>query len=217
MFSFRSLVPIIVGAALVLPVLGPAGSTSASAAADKTYRIDVDGDGRKDKVGLYFEDSTILVKVITAKHKSSSLRTLPGEFNQHLYKAAKLDGVKGRELIFITDEEYITSYDVFTWRKGKLVRAKVPPLRNRNDSLAGWTPGDGEVSGFRFFSSKGKRYVDATYLWFNEEAAMEGEPGWEGATYRSVWASGKWHLKKTIQRRQLTQARAEAYSGFHGI
>lgn len=205
------------GLSLVLPLgtvmAGPAQAlTMPAVSADKTFKVDVDGEGHKDKFSLYYDDSTMLVKVTTAKKKKSSFRTDGGEYNQHYHKAGSLDGAKGKELIFITDEEVVVTYEVVTWRKNRLTKAKPPMVRNRNDEVTGWTPGEEDLSGFRFFTSKGKRYVDATYLWLNEE-----DEAWEGATYRSVWSSSAWHLKHTTDLRYLTDARAEAYAGFHGI
>lgn len=205
------------GVSLLLPLMPlPAGAAQAlplpAVSVDKTLKVDVDGDGRRDKIALYYDDTTMLVRVTTARKKKASFRTDAGEFNQHFYKAAKLDGVKGKELIFITDEEYTVTYEVVTWRKGHLTKAKPPMLRNRNGQVAGWTPSDDEISGFRFFTSKGKRYVDATYLWLYEEDEV-----WAGATYRSVWRSGAWHLKRTTDLHDLTEAKARSYTGFHGV
>lgn len=205
------------GTLLLVPVscLGTAPARAVAPAAltlDRVVRVDVDGDHRKDKVAFYIDEYSYVVKVTTAKKRRSSVKLAPGELMHGFYKAASLDGVKGKEIIAITDEEAVKTYEVLTWRHGRLVKAKAPMLHDRDGKRVGWTPAIGDFSGYRFFSSKGKRYVDATYLWFYEE-----EESWQGHTYRSVWKSGAWRLKHTSYRSELTEAQASALAGFHGI
>ena len=66
----------------------PQALTLPMISADKTFTVDVDGDGRKDRIALYYEDTTMLVKVTTARKKKSSFRTDAGEFNQPAGRAA---------------------------------------------------------------------------------------------------------------------------------
>ncbi len=202
---------VLVAACIAAVVAAPLAPTTAQAASpNRTVKVDVDGDHHKDTVKLYEDDTSTLVKVTTAKKKHASKRTRGGELGNGYYAAAKVDGTKGYELIFVIDQEMSTQYQVLTWRKNKLVNDPAPYILNADGKKVSWSPGDEDLSGFRFFTSKGKRYVDATYLWF-------GEDTYEGVTYRSVWKSGAWSHKSDKSIYSLTEDEAAAYSGFHGL
>lgn len=187
-------VAIALGAALTSTAWLPATPAQAHAAqvrpADagpvQIMRVDVDGDRRKDTVTVtQYRGEGYRVRVTTRKKRSSSAVVATESPGAPLYAAAKLDGAKGSELIVTTYDELATGAVVLTWRKNRLVREKAPAMVAVDvtaDTGWHWGAGDDSVSGYRFFTRKSRRYVDA----------FSFEPSSPIIRTRSLWRSGAW-------------------------
>jgi hypothetical protein len=161
---------------------------------------DVDGDGTRDSVTLtYLGANQFTLTTTTTKGKSSSVSftsVVDPTFAtpaSSWYGASAIDGRKGSELIvnrFTTataeSGENVT-LGVYTWRSGKLVAEKAPASwwgrtwkGNANQATTG--------RGYRFFTSHGHRYVDATRMYTLHHRT---DP-WYGTFTRSVWRHGTW-------------------------
>lgn len=166
----------------------------------KHVSTDVDGDGSRDSVSLiYLGANQFTLTATTTKGKSSSVSFTSvvnptfAPASSSWYGASAIDGRKGSELIvnrFTTataeSGENVT-LGVYTWRSGKLVAEKAPASwwgrtwkGNANQATTG--------RGYRFFTSHGHRYVDATRMYTLNHRT---DP-WYGTFTRSVWRHGTW-------------------------
>jgi hypothetical protein len=212
---------ITVAAALALSLAGtpslatalPTGPTPQAAKLMQTKHADVDGDGRRDTVRIYDTGAkgslTIWkVKVTTASGEVSSVQFPIATYvtNKPWYAWAKLDGGKGADLLFETYTEFdALGLEVLTWRGGKLRREAAPvgpsnPTPKAGEWLA-WSDSY-SPSGYRFYTAKGKRYVNA---W---EARCD-TPGELASlctvkTVKSVWRSGAWRKVAVLPTEQIT-------------
>lgn len=185
-------------------------------AAAKTVKVDVDGDGRKDTVKVtQLSNTRYKVAVTTAKGRKAS-RTITSTINQDwglqpYWGAAKLDKVKGYELLLATGGGDGYTSNVLTWRSNKLVRQAAP--KRRSSTYAWYSLGipDWGRSGYRFYSKNGKRYVEQYTLF------KMGTPRWEGRIVTSRWKAGAW--KQTASKKvSLTAAKVKKYpGGFTGL
>ena len=171
--------------------------------------MDVDGDGLVDTVELFKMPATrYLIQVTTATRISGVFfnSTYPGDWGEPdpWFGAAKLDKAKGYELMVYRWGGDGVGFTVYTWRSGRLVAEKAPaaPL------VSGWYLGG---QGYRFFDSKGKRYVDVSALAGNTAGTI-----WTGKVVRSVWKSDHW-AKLSTRKVKLSTAKANAYIGFNGV
>lgn len=219
MTRLRTLPALTMALALAGAGLAPAPTAVAALpglAADRTVKVDVDGDGRKDTVKITkVKEDRYKVTVTTAKKRKSSLTltsTIETDWGIEPYwGAAKLDKVKGYELLLATGggDGYTTA--VLTWRKNKLVRQAAP--KDRSAKYAWYSLGmlDWGRSGYRFYSKSGKRYVEQYTLF------KMGTPRWEGRLVTSVWKSAGW-TKTTSKKVKLTDKQAKKYTGgFQGV
>lgn len=213
---------ITVALALTGAWLTPASTAAAAVPAvpalvpDRTVKVDVDGDGRKDTVKITTAASErYKVAVTTAKGRQASITitsTIENDWGIEPYwGAAKLDKVKGHELLLATGGSDGYTTVVLTWRKNKLVRQAAP--KARSSKYAWYSLGylDWGRSGYRFYNKKGKRYVQQYTLFLMETKR------WEGTIVTSRWKSGAW--KKTASKKvKLTKTQVKKYpSGFSGV
>lgn len=212
------------GLALTGTLLAPATATAApatpefapTAAKPVKVKVDVDGDGRKDTVKVTrLSTNRYKVAVTTAKGRKKSIKitsTIETDWGMDPYwGAAKLDKVKGHELLLATGagDGYTTT--VLTWRKGKLVKEAAPKARSAK--YAWYSLGtDWGRHGYRFYSKNGKRYVEQFSLF------KQGTPRWEGTLVTSKWTAKGWKKIKTKQV-SLTTTKAKKYTtgGFIGV
>jgi hypothetical protein len=173
----------------------------------KSVRVDVDGDGTSDRVQLLSAGGDqFQLKVTTKKASATAAFTSVLSATDNPASvwtgAAKLDGVKGNELLVQTTKpDTIGDFAVFTWRKGALVAEAAPAARSR----AGWWSSD--LHGFRFFTSHHRAFVDAANL------ASASKNGAHGATIvRSVWRNGRW-VKVSTRSVKLSASRIGQYTG----
>lgn len=220
MTRFRALPAFAASLALVLGVglsATPAAATPLPAkAAARTVKVDVDGDGRKDTVKITkVKKHRYKVAVTTAKGRKGSLdltSTIETDWGIKPYwGAAKLDKVKGHELLVATggSDGYTTA--VLTWRNKKLVRQAAPLARSSTYAWYSLATLDWGRCGYRFYDKSGKRYVEQYTLF------KMGTPRWEGTVVTSVWKSAGW-TKTSSKRVKLTSKQVKKYpGGFHGV
>ena len=174
--------------------------------------VDIDGDGRPDELSVYlYEDGGANVTVTTAKSRMASLDVSVNTENP-LYGTAKIDGEKGAEILINTNEYEML---VLRWKSGALV---AEPLAHASPYVSGkvvtrrlWAYGGDTTSTwltYRFFTSRGVRYVDAASLSCGD---CERTGIFEKVTVvRSRWQAHRWQKVKVTVRRHLTRKQAEA-------
>ncbi|MBA3022197.1 hypothetical protein [Propionicimonas sp.] len=150
----------------------------------KTVRVDVDGDGKSDDVRVSdLGGDRFQVTATTAKATSSITFELGYAARAQWYGAAKLDGVKGKELI-LSAEGANPRYRIFTWRKGALVAESFPPGL-KND--VGWS-----YWGYRFFTVGKRSYAEYMSLGKVRKNGID-----DVKITRSAWRNGKWVKRYT--------------------
>jgi len=197
-----------IAVASFIPVPAAAADTSARAAAPadattpavvKHVTTDVDGDGTRDSVTLtYLGADQFTLGVTTTRGRTSTVSfgsafeaIYPYTPNVAWYGASAIDGRKGSELIVRVPTTKSTvpggPLAVYTWRSGTLVKETAPP----SPWGRAWnvdTGNDLRAAGYRFFTSHGHRYVDATRM----TSTGKGSAPWKGIITRSVWRHGTW-------------------------
>ena len=129
---------------------------------------------------------------------------------------AKLDPVKGYEIkvpLWVADDPYGGSgwaieWAALTWRNNQLVQEPAPVDTGTQDSW--WRQSvnyNGTVSkvGYRFYTSKGKHYVER----FDLERYANNK--WHGFIVTSKWKSGKWTKVKANWNVKLSDKGAAKY------
>lgn len=202
-------------AAIAAPTVPTLLPTATKPKVVATAKVDVDGDGRKDTVKVTkLSSKKYKVAVTTATKKKSSITitsTIKRDWGEEPYwGAAKLDKVKGHELLLFTGGGDGVSVAVLTWRKGELVKQAAPKARSAKYA---WYSlgGDWGRHGYRFYTKDGKRYVEQFGLF------KMGTPRWEGTIVTSKWTASGWKQtkKKNVS---LTEAQAKKYpGGFVGV
>lgn len=205
-----------VAGALLVP------STQAAAArplalpalATRTVHVDVDGDGLVDEVTVEQNaPHSYVVNVVTAAGQDDVVQfasTIEDDWGiEPWYGAARLDHVKGYELLLLTSGGDGVMFRVLTWRAGGLVFERAPKTLMKGSydwylADLGWAR-----FGYRFTTSNGHRYVRDFELYPSGKY-------WKGAVVKSVWRSGAWH-KMSSTKVSLTKSQAKRYSGISGV
>lgn len=205
----------------------PAGTPSATAAAKSRLvaAVDIDGDGRKDRVGLrrisVGDPSRYSLTVRTARGVSSTVKFSsdwswvddPGP----AIGVGIIDGVRGAELAvpLWTSGGDSLPHSVLTWRRGRLVNLRAPlpapgsPITGDSGSW-GVLAVEWGVYGYSFGHSKGVRTATVASL-TREDSGL-----WKGRTARSVWTTKGWKMVAT-RRVTLTEKVAFSLAGMRGI
>jgi hypothetical protein len=185
--------------AVPVPTRGVAPADVTTPTVVKHVSTDVDGDGTRDSVTLISLGSNqFTLTATTTKGRSASVsfasvvdRWAPAA--DTWYGASAIDGRKGSELIvnrFTTStaesRENVT-LGVYTWRSGKLVAEKAP-ASPWGRTWKGNSSQATNAAGYRFFTSHGHRYVDATGMFTRNHRTNP----WYGTFTRSVWRHGTW-------------------------
>lgn len=174
------------------PTTAPTPITTQATTLVKTKRVDVDGDGRKDKVRLYrITASTWRVTVTTAKGKRASktfTSTIASDWglSSPWTNPIRMDGRAGTELPFMVAGGDGVVFRVLTWRKGRLVNE--PKLGGQSWYVGGPLP---EYQSYRFYTVKKVRYAEVAWL----------TPSGNGTTCsadvnRYAWTSTKWTFRR---------------------
>ena len=207
-------------ASLVAPTAAlPAEAAAPTCAGRVVARTDVDGDARRDTVALQqvgfdeFEPQfRLCVKTATgkvSKINDTAFTSLSGY--APYYGAASLDGAPGNEIVLRAGiGAHSQLFHVYSWKGGRLVRQNSPDLRQPEwyTDLA-----VSVVEGYRFSTSRGTRYVVATY--------GERNPG--AATFKArqttfQWKKGGWvrTSARTATFRNDSKT-VRALYGWHGV
>ncbi|MFT4219268.1 MAG: hypothetical protein QM611_01950 [Microbacterium sp.] len=214
--------------ALVGALLSPAATAApvAHAAAltavptTVTAKVDVDGDGRKDRVKVAKTGSSkYKVTVKTAKGRTASktiTSTAAANWGMHpFWGSARLDKRKGSELLLATGGGDGLSSVVLTWRNNKLVRQAAPRHRSYSAAYkyrwytAGMTWAN---AGYRFYTKNGKRYVQN--YWIEQ---VTGSTKWRADIVTSKWTKKGW-TRVSSKKVRLTATQAKKYpGGFTGV
>lgn len=193
----------------------PAAAAAIKPPAVRSVKVDVDGDGHKDAVKIEkVAKDRYKVSVTTAKGRKASrtiTSTIETDFGEEPYwGAAKLDPVKGYELLLATGGGDGVSVTVLTWRNNKLLRQAAP--QDRWGTYSWYVLGYRElgVAGYKFRTSKGKRYVEQYLL-------MSNGSRWEGRIVTSRWTSSGW-TKIKAKNVKLNAKQLKKYpGGFTGV
>lgn len=211
-------------AAVLASLVAPAAALPAEAAAPTcagrvVARTDVDGDARRDTVALQqvgfdeFEPRfRLCVKTATGK-VSTITDTAFTSLNGHApyYGAAGLDGAPGNEIVLRAGiGAHSQLFHVYSWKGGRLVRQNSPD-RRQPEWYIDWAAS--VIQGYRFYTSRGTRYVVATY----------GEKSPTAPTFRARqttfrWSKGGWAraTTRTVTFREDSKT-AEGVFGWHGV
>lgn len=189
----------IVTAAAITASMAVAGATTAGAAAPSAAtrcgtgcsvvsRADVDGDGRADTTTVTRQKSGYTLRTTTAAGRSASTQVKAKWQTEAtpFVGAARMDGVKGAELVIRTGSGAHTQYsNVYSWRRGALVAQKDP------SGSTSWVT-DGAMSssiGYTVRTVKGVKQMTSISL---------GRDSWEkNATFSGTrivarWQNGRW-------------------------
>lgn len=180
----------------------------------RVVSVDVDGDGALDEVVVEQNGAdTFVVNVVTAAGADDVVQftsTIDDDWGiEPWYGAARLDRVKGHELLLLTWGGDGVAFRVLTWRHGGLVWQKAP--KSRIGTAYEWYLADLGWAryGYRFTTKDGKRYVR------DFELVASGTK-WKGTIVKSVWKNGAW-TKLYSKRVTLTTKQAKAYNGLSGV
>ena len=158
----------------------------------KTKRVDVDGDGRKDKVRLYRVTASrwrVTVTTATGKRASKTFTsTIASDWGlaSPWTNPIRMDGRAGVELPLMVAGGDGVVFRVLTWRKGRLVNE--PKLGGQSWYVGGPLP---EYQSYRFYTVKKVRYAEVAWL----------TPSGNGTTCsadvnRYAWTSTAWTFRK---------------------
>ncbi|WP_040632220.1 hypothetical protein [Mobilicoccus pelagius] len=215
--------PIALAAALA-SLVAPAAALPAEAAAPTctgrvVARTDVDGDARRDTVSVTqvgfdeFQPRFRLCARTATGKVSNALDTadFPLAGFAPYYGAAGLDGVRGNEIVLRAGfGAHSQHFHVYTWRNGRLVRQNAPDTR-RPDWYTDWAAS--VIKGYRFHTSRGVRYVVATYGMKDPSA-----PTFRVRQTTFRWSKGGWvrGTTRTVTIRDNSKT-ADAVYGWHGV
>lgn len=200
-----------------LPAPGAAGAVPRAlptSVATRVVSVDVDGDHQADAVTIEQNGAdTFVVNVVTAAGQDDVVQvtsTIDDDWGiEPWYGAAKLDRVKGYELLVLTSGGDGVMFRVLTWRNGALVLEQAPKklIKGAYDwylADLGWAR-----FGYRFSTDNAKRYVRDVEL-------FRSGTHWKGTIVKSVWKSGTW-MKLSSKKVTLTRKQARRYSGLSGV
>ncbi len=165
-------------------------------------KVDVDGDGLLDSASMRrLPGDYWALKIVTAKGKVLTRTQSPKRDDGELIGFATLDGVPGAELIFNGDGDSYT-YDVLTWRKGKLVTSPSP--EGRKDWMQST---EGSRESYEFSTVNRQRQLVTN--WRTESVTVE--------FVRYAWVTAKW-VKQEAWSADLDDAAMQALCrGFCGV
>ncbi|MGC3995212.1 MAG: hypothetical protein QM779_14045 [Propionicimonas sp.] len=204
----------VAGGMLVPSTHAAIAAPSATQVATRSVSVDVDGDGAADAVTIeQSAPQTFVVNVVTAASESAVTTVTSSIIDdwgvEPWYGAAKLDHVKGKELLLLTSGGDGVTFRVLTWRNHALVFERAPSSLAKG--TLGWYLVDVEAArfGYRFSTVDGKRHV-------REFELFPHGSHWKGTIVTSVWKAGAWKKvgTKTVN---LTAKQAERYRRLAGV
>lgn len=203
-------------AGLLVPSAQAAGAAphTLPAVAVRTVEVDVDGDAVADTVTvtpLAATSYSVAVQTADGEVASATVHSsIAGDWGvEPWYGAARLDGVRGHELLLLTSGGDGVMFRVLTWRSGTLVLEGAP--RSLAKGAYDWYLADLDQVrfGYRFSTRDGRRFVKDVELFASGSR-------WKGTIVTSVWKAGAW--KRTATKKvSLTASQAAAYRGLAGV
>ena len=200
------------GAAAPTGAAVPTGAAAPiSSVPTRSYRADVDGDGRRDTVTIgSVREGTLRVAVRTARGARSSIDIDQGEFGpltppHPFHGAADVDGVRGQELfVFYGQGAHTPWFKVLTWRSGRLFATREPQTR---DTM--WAPDAayGYGTGYAVTGTGASRRLVIT------NATRSGSR-YRGTAVTYAWAASRW-VKKGTRQVSFSEAGSGAVFGWH--
>lgn len=176
--------------------------------------VDVDGDGRRDAVGIARRgadgagDGRVVVRVRTARRIVSTERRLSYWYGRPWRGAARLDGVAGVELVVgYTTGAHTVFEQVLTWRSGRLVGLRAP------GGEGSWVI-DGSVNFQRGWLRRAGQPVGTVTLLDAQRNGGDG-PRFTGTATRYLWSGGRWVEQARATNRRLAERTAYGWSGWH--
>ena len=151
----------------------------------RVVAVDVDGDRQTDTVTIEQNGTdTFVVNVVTASGEDDVVQfttTIDDDWGiEPWYGAAKLDRVRGHELLLLTSGGDGVTFRVLTWRGDALVFEKAPKTLVKGAYAWYLADLDWARFGYRFSTVDVKRYVRDFELFRNGSR-------WEGTIVKSVW------------------------------
>ncbi|BDV30332.1 hypothetical protein [Microbacterium terricola] len=197
----RTTIPALASALALVAALG-VSAPAAAASAEPAYpnviareKVDVDGDGVKDAVTVTQPKRLrYTIEVKTAAGERSSVTVRGNVYERYRVSpvkwAAKMDGVKGYELIVeLFERATIVRYYVLTWRDGELVKQMAPHPRPEWDKYL-WRVGGALTDsfpvtrGYKFYTSNDNIYI------VSYKAVKNGD-AYGLVTAKSSWSSAR--------------------------
>lgn len=177
-------------------------------------RVDVNGDGRKDGVGLArrgnedAETASVVVRVKVGSHRIvKKRRPIPGWYGPDWQGSAHVDGKRGRELFVGADAGAHTQwFHVLTWRKGRLTTLKAP------------TGGKTWMIDGAYWISQGwqhRKGDPAGKIRFREAVRIDNSKHFAGRVRMYRWSDDGWERKSVKKHPRLPEERAYRWGGFH--
>lgn len=207
---------------------GPASSTPAPAVCSgvahctTAARVDVDGDGRADQVGVAGErladGGSVTVRVRTATGRL--LKTTGHDvhwFAKPYFGAVAVDGEPGAEIVVgDTMGANYEQFRVVTYRDGRLVTLKAPPAQWTRAGLSRAASRWG-VDGSYSFNDGVERTVVAGVATLTMTSASRNDSGTGHTSHRTSyrWADGAWSETSTRTTRHATDAEVAGVGGWH--
>lgn len=175
-------------------------------------RADVDGDGRRDQVGIVNKSSSSgkrssTVRVRTAKGRTMKTTTKGWWYSNPWHGAAKIDGHPGSELVVVANTgAHVQFFRVITYRKGRLVTLKAPGKRQtwRIDSSYSFN------FGWYRSTSKGKIYMTSKDAVRNVYSS-----GHDLRIKKYQWRKGAWVRVSASRTRHASDRASMTVGGWH--
>ena len=160
----------------------------------KDVRVDIDGDGRKDRVTLpQVESRRYAVRVIGSKGRTSNVSfrsTTRQDWGLNPWRTvAHADGQPGAEIVIAIAGGDGLAMRVLTWRNGRLVYLPAPPTPGANADRTLWyvNASDWQTFGYRFSTFKKARTVTWTHYGRSDDGRT-----WSGRVNSFIWRGGGW-------------------------
>lgn len=188
-----------------------APATPTATVPTRSYRADVDGDGRRDTVTIgSAREGTLRVSVRTVRGARSSIDIDQSDFGpltppRPFHGAADVDGVRGQELfVFYGQGAHTPWFKVLTWRSGRLFATREPLTRDTS-----WAPDGayGYGTGYAVTGTGASRRLVITN-------AMRSGSRYRGTAVTFAWAASRW-VKKGTRQVFFSEAVSGAVFGWH--
>jgi hypothetical protein len=186
-------------------------------------RVDVDGDGRTDQVGVVGSKlatgGSITVRVRTATgHTLATTGRDVHWFAKPFFGAVPLDGRAGAEIVVgSTMGANYEEFRVVTYRGGKLVTLDAPPMVWTKAGMAASTPRWGIDGSYSFNSGVSRQVSDRGVVSLTLKTADRNDSGhgFTGHTSTYRWKADHWAEVSSTKVRYATDRSVQGIGGWH--